>query len=70
MSEPTEDVIKRHRRQFAERFGEDVSKQTFVAMLNFTHFASEISNEKSQEESDAYLEMVARFVLDIRESHP
>lgn len=70
MSEPITEIIKRHRRQFAERFGENVSEQTFIAMLNFTNFASEISNEKSQEESDAYMEMVARFVLDIRESQP
>jgi hypothetical protein len=66
--EPIAKVTERHARQFKERFGEDVYSDTFIAVVNFTRIASDISDRSSQQESDAYLEMVARFVLDIRES--
>lgn len=66
----TPEVIERHRLQFTERFGEEVCAQTLLSIVNFTGIASDISNEKSQAESDAYMEMAARFILDIRESQP
>lgn len=64
------EVIERHKRQFVARFGEDVFEQTFVAALNFTGISADISERQSQAESDTYMEMVARMLLDIREANP
>lgn len=65
-----QEVIDRHKRQFIERFDQEICAQTLLSAVNFTGIASDISNNRSQAESDIYMEMVARMILDIRESQP